>query len=81
MSITLRCAHCERGRVMWAGEDYECVQCGWVAPEDTRHRLQFATRRATGEAVASRTLAFERIPSTRGIDHTVRRHRGTPAAA
>lgn len=33
MGIRLDCGHCERGRVMWAGDEYQCIQCGWIAPE------------------------------------------------
>ena len=38
MARIVPCSRCERGRVVWTGDEYQCLQCGWPAPELARAR-------------------------------------------
>lgn len=68
---------------MWTGDEYQCVQCGWLAPDDSAQLLMLLSRpTATDERAA--TLAFSEGRSKAGGSRRLERVRGrpsTPAAA
>lgn len=33
MARIVPCNRCERGRIVWTGDEYQCLQCGWLVPE------------------------------------------------
>ncbi len=33
MARIVPCARCDRGRVVWTGDEFQCLQCGWLPPE------------------------------------------------